>query len=100
MPESSDRPLFSYVIRLGVSEDAPQVDLDHSEDLAVGRFATVTLRGRLVIPFADECELVLAPGSEVAGLVIEKFTPAEEVAGDEDPNEAAFRVVRDVTRQV
>ena len=97
MESADDRPLFSYVIRLGVSEDAPQIDLDHIEDLAVGRFATVTLRERLVIPFTDECELVLAPGSEVAGLVIEKFTPAEEVAGDEDPNEAALRVVRAAT---
>ena len=94
MSELPDRPLFSYVIRLGVPEDAPRIDLDHGEDLTVGRFATVTLEERLVVPFSDECEVVLAPGSEVTGIVVEKETALQSA---DDPVEAAFRVVGKVT---
>ena len=94
MSEPSDRPLFSYVIRLGVPEDAPRVDLDHGDDLTVGRFATVTLSERLVVPFADECEMVLAPGSEVTGIVVEKEVHFDD---EEDIAESAYRVVRTVT---
>ena len=91
MSEPSDRPLFSYVIRLGVPEDAPRIDLDHGEDLTIGRFATVTLEERLVVPFSDECEMVLAPGSEVTGLVVEKETSV--MSRERDAVETAFRVV-------
>ena len=87
--------MFSYVLRLGVATSAPTFEIDHDDDLTVGRFATVVLADRLVIPFADETELVLAPGSEVTGLVVEKETMIEGV--EEDVNEAAFRVVREVT---
>ena len=93
MSEQTDEPRFSYVIRLGVPEGAPSVEVDHGDDLAVGRFATIVLSERLVVPFADECELVLAAGSELRGIVVEKETA---LPGDEDPNEAAFRVVREV----
>ena len=94
MSELPDRPLFSYVIRLGVAEDAPRVEVDYEGNLTVGRLATLVLTERLVVPFADETELVLAPGSEVKGIVVEKET---QFACEEDPVEAAFRVVGGAT---
>ena len=97
-PPASD-PQFSYVIRLGLSEASPSFDVDLPDDLAVGRFATFVLPRRLVVPFAEGCEMVLAAGSEVRGLVVEKDTPAVLLGGDEreDVAEAAFRVVGEAT---
>ena len=94
-----DEPQFSYVIRLGAGEDCPAFDVDLPDDLAVGRFASFVLSRRLVVPFADGCEVVLAAGSEVRGLVVEKDTPADLLGEDTegDVAEAAFRVVGEAT---
>ena len=95
--EPPDPLPFEYVFRLGAAETAPTFEIDHDEDLTVGRLVTVTLGGRLVIPFADETELVLSPGSEVTALVVEKVTPTGD--DGEDVNEAAFRSVGAMTTE-
>ena len=88
--------MFSYVITLGTIEDGPRLDFDHEDDQPLGRFATFVLTDRLVVPFTENTELVLASGSEVTGLVVGKEWQDDGGTG-EDENETASRVVNETT---